>query len=144
MPSQPVDVAVVATWYPSALDRVRGRFVADQVAALTASGRVRASVVSFDPAALIGTPLLRERLAGAVASAAATAIGQADDVFTWGAVGEVEGAPVARLPVADGHSGADPRVHAMAHREAALMALARRWTASPPDPALPPRPGLIH
>ena len=38
--TEPLDVLVVG-WYPSAEDPIAGRFVADQAAALAATGRVR-------------------------------------------------------------------------------------------------------
>jgi len=144
VPQQSLDVAVVATWYPSSLDQVKGRFVADQVAALVADGSVRASVISFDPATLIGSAALRDRQARAVSTAAARAIARADDIFTRPAAGGVGDTPVARLPIAEGRTRSHPDAHALAHREGPLMALVRRWAADPPDTTLPPRPALIH
>ena len=144
VPAPPLDLTIVASWYPSSLDPVKGRFVADQVAALVADDATRASVVSFDPAQLIGTAAMRDRQAAAVTKVARGAIEQAGDIFTVGAAGGVGDTPVARLPVPDGRTRSHPRTHALVHREAALVALARRWAAAAPDPALPPRPALIH
>ena len=79
----------MASWYPSSLDPVKGRFVADQVAALVADDATRASVVSFDPAQLIGTAAMRDRQAAAVTRVARGAIEQAADIFTVGAAGGV-------------------------------------------------------
>jgi glycogen(starch) synthase len=56
----PLDLLVVG-WYPGADDSVAGRFVADQAAALLATGRVRPSVVSFEPFPLHGDLELRTR-----------------------------------------------------------------------------------
>ncbi|HEX4897430.1 MAG TPA: hypothetical protein VFV53_03625, partial [Candidatus Limnocylindrales bacterium] len=56
----PLDILVVG-WYPGADDPVAGRFVADQAAALLATGRVRPSVVSFEPFPLHGDLELRTR-----------------------------------------------------------------------------------
>ncbi len=134
----------MATWYPSSIDPVKGRFVADQVAALVAGGATRASVISFDPAQLIGTAAMRDRQAAAVRRVAGAAIDHADDIFTAGAAGGVGDVPVARLPVPDGRTRSHPRDHALHHRVAPLLALARRWSGAAVDPALPPRPELIH
>jgi glycogen(starch) synthase len=144
VPPPPLEVAIVATWYPSSIDPVKGRFVADQVAALVAGGATRASVVSFDPAQLIGTAAMRDRQAAAVMRVAGGAIEHADDIFTAGAAGGVGDVPVARLPVPDGRTRSHPRDHALHHRVAPLLALARRWTAAAADPGLPPPPELIH
>ncbi len=50
----PIDVLVVASWFPAYDDPAKGRFVADQVDALAATGIARPSVVSFDPVRLSG------------------------------------------------------------------------------------------
>ena len=50
---------LVVGWYPAADDPITGRFVADQAAALTATGRVAPTVVSFEPLASAGDVPLR-------------------------------------------------------------------------------------
>lgn len=46
--AQPIAALIVATWYPAIDDPGRGRFVADQVEALAATGDVLPLVASFD------------------------------------------------------------------------------------------------
>ena len=69
----PLDVLVVG-WFPSADDTRAGRFIADQVAALAATGAVSPSVVAFDPVAIRGPGPLRDREAAAVAGHTAASI----------------------------------------------------------------------
>ena len=71
---EPLDVLVVG-WFPAADDTIAGRFVADQVAALHAAGRVKPTVVSFENAPLRGQPALRSRQETAIAAATRAAIG---------------------------------------------------------------------
>jgi glycogen synthase len=144
MAPPPLDVAVVASWFPSNADVVKGRFVADQVEALAAGGAVRPAVISFDPALLVGSGRLRERLAALVRDQASRAIASSDDIFSVHATGITAGIPVARLPVSVGRTGKDPHIHALSARRAALAPLTGRWQADPPDAGLPPRPALVH
>ncbi|MGZ3641663.1 MAG: hypothetical protein ACXVAI_05290, partial [Candidatus Limnocylindrales bacterium] len=85
-PESPLDLLVVG-WFPAADDPIAGRFVADQVAALAATGRVTPSVVSFEPFWPNGDLDLRTRAAEAwlPAVSAATASGWA--VAAEGATG---------------------------------------------------------
>lgn len=144
MPSALLDVGVVASWYPSIEDLADGRFVADQVAALEAQGTVRPSVISFDPAALLGSGRLRDRMAIAIRSAAVDAIERSADLFASGGCSGVPEVPVARLPIAVGRTSDDPILHGLMARVAVLDALAGRWNTARQDVRLPPRPQLIH
>ncbi len=144
MAPPPLDVAVVASWFPSVADIVKGRFVADQVEALAAGGAVRPAVISFDPALLVGSGRLRERLAALVRDQASRAIARSDDLFSVHATGITAGIPVARLPVSVGRTGSDPHIHALSARRAALAPLTGRWHADPADAGLPPRPAVVH
>ena len=65
--TNPLDVLIVG-WFPGADDPIAGRFIADQAAALLATGRVRPSVVSFEPFPLHGDLPLREETAASWAS----------------------------------------------------------------------------
>jgi glycosyltransferase involved in cell wall biosynthesis len=142
----PLVVAVVASWFPSMVNPTAGRFIADQAAALYASGRARPTVVSFDPAFMSGSGRLRSRLAAAVVDDACTAVREADDVFSpAGLAGGPSDVPVARLPIPEGRTGVDPVLHALHHRQVVLEALADRWTIrSKVGSSLPPRPALVH
>jgi glycosyltransferase involved in cell wall biosynthesis len=136
----------VASWFPSLVDPTSGRFIADQAAALHASGRVRPTIVSFDPAAMSGSGRLRTRLATVVVDDACTAVREADDVFSpAGHAARLLDVPVARLPIPEGRTGADPVLHALHHRKVVLEALADRWAIrSKVGSNLPPRPVLVH
>jgi glycosyltransferase involved in cell wall biosynthesis len=137
----PLDLAVVASWYPTFDDPAPGRFVADQVEALGRGGRVRPVVVSFEAAEVSGSVALRERLADLIAETASAAIAEAPDVFHRG-VGQVPATPVARLPANNARTGSRPRLSAEG-REAVVRALGRRW-AGGDGTGLPPRPQLVH
>ncbi|HEY8633255.1 MAG TPA: hypothetical protein VIL50_08880, partial [Candidatus Limnocylindrales bacterium] len=69
----PLDVLVVASWFPTYDDPATGRFVADQVEAVAATGRARPTVVTFDQALLTGGASARGRQGEAVMTAAAVA-----------------------------------------------------------------------
>jgi glycosyltransferase involved in cell wall biosynthesis len=141
----PIVVAIVASWYPSVADPVAGRFVADQAAALAATGRAAPVVVSFDPAALSGSQPQRAALAALVSGQAREAIRRRPHVFSASGVSGPPGVPVARLPVPQGRTAAEPVLSALHAREAVLDELAERWTAGPAaHGGLPPRPALIH
>jgi glycosyltransferase involved in cell wall biosynthesis len=145
-----LDVAVVASWYPAIDDQVRGRFIADQVRALAASGRVRPIVVSFDPAGLVGDWRLRTRLADRITVDAIQAIGGPEPIFSAKAYAADAPIPVARLPISGGRTASQPVLHALRFREAVLDALATRWIAGgdrgegKAPASWPPRPALIH
>ncbi|MCI0581391.1 MAG: glycosyltransferase [Chloroflexi bacterium] len=122
---QPHDVLVVG-WFPGADDQIAGRFVADQVAALRATGRVRPAVISFEPFALHGDLDLRDRAltawAGVVRSAAR------ERAFARrGANGPV-GIPVARIGAPIGGARGAHRTNAAIHRATTLAALWDGWT----------------
>lgn len=142
----PLAVAIVASWFPSLVDPNSGRFIADQVAALYGTGRVRPAVVSFDPAFMSGSGRMRARLAAAILDDARTAVQEADDVFSAAGIsGGPPGVPVARLPIPEGRTAVDPVLHAFRHRQVVLEALADRWaTSSEVGSGLPPRPAVVH
>lgn len=144
MPSALLDLGVVASWYPSIEHLAEGRFVADQVAALVAQGTVRPSVISFDPAALVGSGRLRDRLAVAIRSGGVGAIERSTDLFAAGGCSGVPDVPVARLPIPVGRTSDDPILHGLNARVAVLDALADRWATAPRGLLLPPRPRIIH
>ena len=70
----PVEVLVVASWFPAYDDPGAGRFVADQTEAIAATGVVRPSVISFDGARLSGGARSRTRQAGTVLEASIAAL----------------------------------------------------------------------
>jgi glycogen(starch) synthase len=112
----PLRVLVIARWYPAVDDPVRGSFVADQVAALVATGRVDATVVSFEFVRLNRVAERREPEREAIHRRYGAALGGRDDVLTpggWpGAVGTwpaLAAVPVARLPVASGAEDSEAR-----------------------------------
>ena len=141
MPSGPIPVLVVSSWYPSALDPVAGRFVADQVAGLAVRGHARPAVVSFDPADLIGSGPVRARIAGAVAAHVGAAVRADAALFTRGATAG-PAVPLARLAIPSGRYREAGATHALAARIPALEALAERWTSGR-EIAIP-TPALIH
>lgn len=125
-----LDVLVVG-WYPAADDPISGRFVADQAAALLATGRVRPSVVSFEPVPLQGDLELREQAATewveVVRAGAATGLA----VAPRGATGPA-GVPVARLGAPTGGTREAARTHAAIHRAATLRAFLDGRPDGPP------------
>ncbi|HEU0236175.1 MAG TPA: glycosyltransferase, partial [Candidatus Limnocylindrales bacterium] len=116
----PLDVLVVG-WFPRADDPIAGRFIADQVAALRATGRVRPTVVSADPIALHGDLPLRTRSAEAWARAVRDAAASGSATLASGAFGP-DGVPIARLGVPVGRTAAVGRINEHDHRAAALEA----------------------
>lgn len=120
----PYDVLVVG-WFPAADDPIAGRFVADQVAALRAGGRIRPGVVSFENAALRGRPALRGRQEGAIDTVTGEAIA-AQSPFNRIGAGGPAGVPVARLAVAAGSTPTTGADHRAFHRAAVLASLADR------------------
>jgi len=140
-PSGVPQVLVVSSWFPSALDPVAGRFVADQVAALEERGIVAPAVVSFDPADLIGSGPVRARIARAVHTHVGAAVRGSDRVFEPVAI---SGRPIllARLGIPSGRFREAGATHARAARVPALEALADRWARG--LEADVPRPALVH
>jgi glycosyltransferase involved in cell wall biosynthesis len=142
-PQPPIDAVVVASWFPAYDDPGAGRFVADQVEALAATGVVRPAVVSFDGSRLSGGATSRGRQAAAVLGHAATAIRSSEPVFLVGASGVEPSLPVARLTIPEGSTRETGKAHAAIHRELALEALADRLgdASAGPDGL---RPGIVH
>jgi glycogen(starch) synthase len=129
----PLDLLVVG-WYPGADDPVAGRFVADQATALLATGRVRPSVVSFEPFPLHGDLELRTRAVDAWIEVMRDVPG--DLAFApRGATGPA-GVRVARLGTPLGGTKVAARTNAAIHRAATL----RAFLVGRPEQ----RPALIH
>jgi glycosyltransferase involved in cell wall biosynthesis len=103
--AQPMPVLVVASWFPSVDESTRGRFVADQVLALAASGRVVPQVVSFDTINLSGEAAGRHAQAAAVERLVGLAIARDDRVFSAQAMHGPPGIEVARIPVSTAPPG---------------------------------------
>jgi glycogen(starch) synthase len=134
----PIDVIVVASWFPTYDDPATGRFVADQVEAIAATGRARPTVVTFDQALLTGGASARGRQAEAVMAAAAAAVRTAEPLGLTPAWGIEPGIPVVRLTLPDGLTlGAGP-AHAAVHRARILDELADRLVAGGPTR------GIVH
>lgn len=131
-------VLVVASWFPHAADPASGRFVADQVGGLIATGRVRPRVVSFDPIRLVGGAGARTRQATSVGAAIASALEQEGRVFIPG-IGLVPDVDVARLGVAEGQVPSLGTIGPDDHRRAVLRPLAARLAADGSN-----RPALVH
>jgi glycosyltransferase involved in cell wall biosynthesis len=138
-PGDRLPVTVIASWYPAVDDVAKGRFVADQVAALVASGMVSPEVVSFDPIPLVGGATARARQAQVIHDAVASAIAEEPTLFNAWPFGVDAGAPVARLAIAEGSIPAMGTTAAEGHRVAALLPLADRLLASPER-----LPALVH
>ncbi len=117
----------MTSWYPAFDDLAAGRFVLDQVAALAATGRVRPSVVSFEPIQLVGLPTQRSLQAAAVGRSLTAAIrdGQLDPFASKASSGP-DGVETARLPFAAGATPTSGAAHASAARSVVLIALADR------------------
>lgn len=143
MPPQPPGVPrvlVISSWYPSAVDPVAGRFVADQVAAL-AGVAVAPAVVSFDAADLIGAGPVRARIARAIHAHVGAAVRGSDRLFEPVVTAGLP-VPVARLGVPSGRYREAGSAHAGAARVPALEALADRWARGIETDV--GRPTLVH
>lgn len=130
-PTAPTDLLVVG-WYPAADDPITGRFVADQAAALAATGRVTPTVVSFEPLGSAGDLALRTRAADAWAAAVAVGGAGGRAIAPAGATGP-SGIPVLRLGVTGGTiagAGHDSGNQAV-HRARALGAFLGAWAGPP-------------
>ena len=138
-PGRQLRVLVVASWYPAVDDVAAGRFVADQVAALQATGEATVEVVSFDSIPLVGGATARAGQVGAVHQAIATAIATERELFVRVDDGEGRSSLVARLGVAVGTTPALGTSAAATHRAAALDALAGRLLADPAS-----LPDVVH
>ena len=139
-PDGSLDVLVVSSWFPAYDDPAAGRFVADQVEALDATGKVSVRVISFDPARLTGGSVSRQRQADAILSASVAAIGSAEPLFVAPAWGIDRRLPVGRLSIPDGTTAAAGTEHAAIHRERALLAVADRLIAADGQRS----PGIVH
>jgi glycogen(starch) synthase len=128
MPARPLGVLVVG-WFPRADDQIAGRFIADQVAALEATGRVRPTVVSADPIALHGDLPLRTRAADVWARAVRDAAADGSATLPSGAFGP-DTIPVARIGVPVGRTARVGRINEHDHRAASIAA----FLAGHPDP----------
>ncbi len=135
----PIDVIVVASWFPAYDDAGAGRFVADQTEAVAATGAVRPAVISFDGARLSGGARSRSRQADTVLKASIAALRRASPLFVAPAWGIDPALPVARLSVADGQTRTAGAEHAVVQRESVLRAVAERLLAT----ERPPR-GVVH
>jgi glycosyltransferase involved in cell wall biosynthesis len=133
-----IDLLVVASWYPAYDDAAAGRFVADQVEALAATGTVRPAIISFDGARLSGGAAARSHQEAVVSHMAATAVKAGPTPFVVPA-GPAPAAPVARLTIPDGRTPVTGATHALTHRVAALADLATIASATG-EPAR----GVVH
>ena len=129
----PIDVLVVASWFPAYDDPAKGRFVADQVDALAATGIARPSVVSFDPARLSGGASSRGHQGATVLAAGLEAAAAAEPLFVDRLPGLDPGVGVARLTIPEGLTQVAGRAHGAIHRERLLAAAAERLVDSAAD-----------
>lgn len=134
----PLRVVVVARWFPAHDDPARGSFVADQVAALTATDRVDARVASFEHVTVRGTPEERQQQRRVIARAFGKAVSTLPEVLSPRGATTPADLPVARLPVASGADVAHERERQAADHAAALEPFVRGpggWNG---------RPDLVH
>lgn len=120
-PVGPLGVLVVG-WFPAVDDPIAGRFVADQAAALLATGRVHPSVVSFEPFPLQGDLALREAAAGIWRVAVGRAVRDGRAFSARGAAGPA-GVPLLRLGSPLGGLRGIRRTHQAIHRGTSLSAV---------------------
>jgi len=129
---------VVARWYPAHDDPARGSFVADQVAALAATGRVDIRVASFEHVTVRGSAEERQQQREAIARAFGKAVSTLPEVLSPRGATTPVGLPVARLPVASGADVARERERQAGDHAAALEPFVRGpggWNG---------RPDLVH
>ncbi|HWP62582.1 MAG TPA: glycosyltransferase [Candidatus Binatia bacterium] len=122
---RPLDVLVVG-WYPALGDPGAGRFIADQVAAIRATGRVQPWVATFEAIPLFGTDRLRSAAERAAEHHLTTAISNGPNPFLERGATCPAGIPVARLGFPAGPTRRTGSEHGLRHREAVLAALAER------------------
>jgi glycosyltransferase involved in cell wall biosynthesis len=146
--ASPIDVLVVASWFPAYDDIGSGRFVADQTEAIAATGEARPAVISFDGARLSGGATSRTRQAETVLANSIAAIRTASPLFIAPATGVDPALPVARLSTADGQTRTAGAEHAVFQRESALRAVAERFaieSIQTHEGATAPRSrGIVH
>jgi glycosyltransferase involved in cell wall biosynthesis len=135
-----VRALIVASWFPAYDDPAKGRFVADQVDALAASGAVRPSVLTFDPAKLSGGAASRDRQATAVLAAGRAGVAAADPLYLSGIAGLAPSIGVARLTIPEGSTRSAGKAHAAVHRAALLEAVVDRQGVGGPGDGH----GVVH
>jgi glycosyltransferase involved in cell wall biosynthesis len=117
-------------WYPAADDQIIGRFVADQATALRDTGRVRPSVVSFEPFWLHGDWSIRSRTAAAwplmIGSAARAGL-----LFSPHGANGPTGIPVARLGTPAGRTILTGSDNEAVHRATALKSALAASASNP-------------
>jgi glycosyltransferase involved in cell wall biosynthesis len=126
---EPIDVIIVASWFPAYDGLADGRFVADQAEALLATGAARPFVITFDGVRLTGGATARGRQEHVVVAATRAAAASVAPLFVAPARGVDPELPVARLAIAEGQSPGSRTVHAAIHREVVLRAAAERLRA---------------
>lgn len=117
----PLEVLVVG-WFPAADDPIKGRFIADQTAALLATGRVLPSVVNFEPLRLHGDQALRAIALDGWSEVVRDGANHGRAFAPHGALCP-PGVPVARLGVPIGGSRGAGKTNQAVHRVAVLEAL---------------------
>ena len=122
----PRDVLVVASWFPAIDDSTKGRFVADQVEALQATGRVQPWVASFESIGVSGGPFGRRRQVRAIQDDVRPVLESDPGLFNPRGAAAPASIPVARVPIAGGGWGAGGTAHGSRHRDDALRLLAGR------------------
>jgi glycosyltransferase involved in cell wall biosynthesis len=124
----PIEVLVVG-WFPSADDLIAGRFIADQATALAQTGRVRPSVVNFEPFWLHGSWHVRLGAANAWPREVHRAVTSGLGFHEQGANAPA-GIPVLRLGAPAGRTlltrADNEAVHRASSLSAALAALPQR------------------
>ena len=128
---QPLDVLVVASWFPAIDDSTKGRFVSDQVEALRATGRVSPWIASFEPVGVGGGPIFRRRQVRAIERNVGPVIRDDPGLFNPSGSHSASGIPVARVPIAGGGWGAGGTAHGSLHRDHALRRVADRRDLPP-------------
>jgi glycogen(starch) synthase len=131
---RPLRVLVVARWFPAHDDPARGSFVADQVAALAATGEVDVRVASFEHVTVRGSADEREHQREAIARTFGKAVSTLPEVLSPRGATTPAGFPVARLPVASGADVAHERERQAIEHAAALEPFVRGpggWNGHP-------------
>ncbi len=112
---------LVVGWYPAADDPIKGRFIADQAAAIRGTGRATPTVVTFEALGSAGDVSLRTRAAEAWPRGVAAALATGRAVAASGATGP-DGIPVLRLGVTGGTTETATWTNQGEHRARALGA----------------------